>query len=165
MKNNDFITLLLRLTVPTDRQKVPSWLDLEPFGEPFWEPFWDQISPNGAKMSPRGPSRAPKYRKHTTPKTLKNHWFFKVFGVPRPSKTVSEGPKRHPRGYLGPFEAILSHLRAILKTRAFKIAPASVACWGPPRKWPILGPNLGPKIGLKIDFLGVVFWTIFWTTF
>ena len=131
MKNNDFITLLLRLTVPTDRQKDPSWLNLEPSGDPFWEPFWDQIGPRGAKMSPRGPSRTPKYRKPTTPKTLKNHWFFQVFGGPRPSKTAYKDPKRLPRGYLGLLEAILSHLGAILKTRAFKIAPASCACWGP----------------------------------
>ena len=76
-------------------------------------------------MGPRGPSRAPKYQKPTFAKTLKNHWFFKVFGGPRPSKTASKDPKRLPRGYLGLLEAILSHLGAILKTRAFKIAPAS----------------------------------------
>ena len=124
MKNNDFITFLLRLTVPIDRQKDPSWLDLGPSGDPFWEPFWDQISPRGAKMSPRGPSRAPKYRKHTTPKTLKNRCFFQVFGGPRPSKTAFKDPNRLPKGYLGLLEAILSHLGAILKTRAFKRAPA-----------------------------------------
>ena len=54
-------------------------VDLEPSGDPFWEPFWDQIGPRGAKMAPRGPSRAPKYRKPTFAKTLKNNWFFKVF--------------------------------------------------------------------------------------
>ena len=134
MKINDFGILWLPGIVPTDRQNGPSWLDLEPSGDPFWEPFWDQIGPRGAKMSPRGPSRAPKYRKHTTPKTLKNHWFFQVFGGPRPSKTASKDQKMLPRGYLGLLEAILSHLGAILETRAFKIAPASWACWGaPPR--------------------------------
>ena len=165
MKINDFGTHRLPGTVPTDRKKGTSWLDLEPSEDLFWEPLWDQIGPRGAKMSPRGPSRAPKYRKHTTPKTMKNHWFFQVFGGPRPSKTAYKDPKRLPRGYLGLLEAILSHLGAILETRAFKIAPASCARGGAPPKLPILGPILGLKIGFKIVFLGVVFLTIFWTFF
>ena len=33
-------------------------VDLEPFGNPFWRSFRDQIGPRGAKMGPRGPSRA-----------------------------------------------------------------------------------------------------------
>ena len=57
-------------------------------------------------MAPRGPSRAPKYRKPTFAKTLKNHLFFKVLGGPRPSKTASKDPKSLPRGYLGLLEAI-----------------------------------------------------------
>jgi len=101
---------------------------LEPFGKLFWNAFWDQIGPRGAKMDPRGPSRDPKYRKPAFAKTLKNHWFFKVFGGPRPSKTASEDPRRVPRGYLGLFEAILGHLGAILGTRAFQRAPALSAC-------------------------------------
>ena len=116
-------------------------------------------------MGPRGPSRAPKYQKPTFAKTLKNHLFFKVFGGPRPSKTASKDPKRLPRGYLGLLEAILSHLGAILKTRAFKRAPAGWDRGGPSPKLPILGFILGPKIVLKFTFLGVVFWTTFWTTF
>ena len=84
-------------------------------------------------MGPRGPSRAPKYQKPTFAKTLKNHWFFKVFGGPRPSKTASKDPKSLPRGYLGLLEAILSHLGAILETRASKIAPAGFACAAGPR--------------------------------
>ena len=116
-------------------------------------------------MGPRGPSRAPKYRKPTSAKTLKNQLFFVVFGGPRPSKTASKDPKSLPRGYLGLLEAILSHLGAILKTRAVKIAPASWDCSGAPPRWSILGSILGPKIGLKFTFLGVVFWTTFWTTF
>ena len=44
-------------------------------------------------MSPRGPSRTPEYRKPTTPKTLKNHCFFQVFGGPRPSKTAYKDPE------------------------------------------------------------------------
>ena len=119
MKINDFGTLRLPGTVLTDRQNGGSWLDLEPSGNPFWEPFWDQIGPRGAKMSPRGPSRAPKYRKPTFAKTLKNHLFFKVFGGPRPSKTSSKDPKSLPRGYLGLLEAILSHLGSVLGPRAF----------------------------------------------
>ena len=151
--------------MPLERQDGPSWVDLEPSGHPFWELFWDQIGPRGAKMGPREPSRAPKYRKPTTPKTLQNHWFFKVFGGQRPSKTASKDPKRFPRGYLGILEAILSHLGAILKTRAFKRAPAGFACAAPSPKIPILGPISGPKIILKITFLGVIFWSIFWPTF
>ena len=45
-----------------------------------------------------------------------------VFGVPRPSRAASEGPRELPRGYLGVFGDALSLL---LETRAFKIAPAS----------------------------------------
>ena len=63
-------------------------------------------------------------RKYGT-KNLKKPLVFSNFGGPRPSKTASKDPKRLPRGYLGLLEAILSHLGAILKTRAFKIAPAS----------------------------------------
>ena len=115
-------------------------------------------------MGPRGPSRAPKYRKPTFAKTLKNHWFFKVFGGPRPSKTASKDPKSPPRGYLGLLEAILSHLGAILKTRAFKRAPAGWGrCWFPP-SWLILGPIFEPKIDLFFNFWGVIFRTSFWTT-
>ena len=108
-------------------------------------------------MSPRGPSRAPKYQKPTFAKTLKNLWFFKVFGGPRPSKTASKDPKKLPRRYLGLLEAILSHLGAILKTRAFKRAPAGCARAPPSPSWIILGPILGPKIGLEFMFLGVIF--------
>jgi len=57
-------------------------------------------------MSPRGPSRASKYRKPAVAKTLKKHWLFKVFGAPRPSKTASEDPRSVPRSYLGLFGAI-----------------------------------------------------------
>ena len=125
---------------------------MEPSGRPFWEPFWDQIGPRGAKMGPRGPSRAPKFRKPTFAKTLKNHWFFKVFGGPRPSKTASKDPKSLPRGYLGLLEAILSHLGAILKTRAFKRAPAGSAHCRRPPKFLFLGSILGPKIGMQWCF-------------
>ena len=104
-------------------------------------------------MGPRGPSRAPKYQKPKFAKTLKNNWFFKVFGGPRPSKTASKDPKSLPRGYLRLLEAILSHLGAILKTRAFKRAPAGWDCAAPSPKLPILGTILGPKIVLKIFFL------------
>ena len=41
-------------------------------------------------------------------KRTSNHWFLKVFGGPRPSKTASKDPKRLPRGYLGLLEAILA---------------------------------------------------------
>jgi hypothetical protein len=61
-------------------------------------------------------------------KRTSNHWFLKVFGGPRPSKTVPEGSRRLPRRYLGLLGTILSHLGAILETRAFKIAPASWDC-------------------------------------
>ena len=109
-------------------EPVPLVGHLEPFGDLFWEPSWDQIGPRGAKMGPIGPPRASKYRKPAFTKTFKNHWFFKVFGVPRPSKAASEGPRRLPRSYLGLFGDVLSLLGAILETRAFKIAPASWDC-------------------------------------
>ena len=108
-------------------------------------------------MGPRGPSRAPKYQKPTFAKTLKNHWFFKVFGGPRPSKTASKDPKSLPRGYLGLLEAILSHLGAILEIRAFKIAPVIWDCewWHGFRPmmahlesiWSHLGSHFGTKAG------------------
>jgi hypothetical protein len=41
-------------------------------------------------MSPRGPSRAPKSQKAASSKTLKNNWFFKVFGVQRPPREPQE---------------------------------------------------------------------------
>ena len=100
-------------------EPVPLVGRLESFGDLFWEPSWDQIGPRGAKMGPRGPPRASKYRKLAFTKTLKNHWFFKVFGGPRPCKTASEDPRRLPKGYLGPLGAMSSHLGATLETRAF----------------------------------------------
>jgi len=54
--------------------------------------------------------------------------FFKFFGVPRPSKAASEGPRRLPRGYLELFGDVLTLLGGILETRAFKIALASWDC-------------------------------------
>ena len=132
-------------------------VDLERFRESFWRSFWDQIGPRGAKMSPIGPSRAPKYRKPTFAKTLKNHWFFNVFGGPRTSKTASEDPRRLPRGYLGLLGAILSHLGAILKTRAIKIAPAKNRCEGGSPSCSILGSILGPEIGPFLVILGAIF--------
>ena len=90
-------------------------------------------------------------------KRTSNHWFLKVFGGPRPSKTASEDPRRLPRGYLGLFGDVLSHLGAILETRAFKIAPASWDCarWSP--RWPILarfGAICGPIFGAILGQLG-----------
>ena len=139
---------------------------LSNLGTHFWEPFWDHIGPRGAEMGPGGgPSRASKNRKPAFAKTLKNHLCFKVFGIPRPSKTAYEDPRRLPRGYLGLLGAILSHLGTILETRAFQKAPAGFnCCWGSPRL-PILGSILGPKIVLKSIFLGVIVWTSFWQFF
>ena len=85
------------------------------------------MGPNRPKRSQDEPKRAiknPKVPKTYNTKNLKEHVFFKVFGGPGPSKTASEGPRRLSRGYLGLLEAILSHLGAILKVTAFKIAPA-----------------------------------------
>ena len=106
---------------------------LDHFGGDFGTHFGTRSGQEGAKMCPRGPSKTPKTQKVAFAKTLKNHWFFKVFGGPRPSKTASKEPKSLPRGYLGLLEAILSHLGAILKTRAFKRAPAGSACAAGPR--------------------------------
>ena len=90
---------------------------------------------------------------------------FKVFGGPRPSKTASEDPGRVPRGYVRLFGGGLSHLGAILETRAFKIAPASWDCCRGSPRWPILGSISGSKIGLFLWFSGVIFWTSFDTIF
>ena len=87
------------------------------------------MGPDRPKRSQDGPKRTiknPKVAKTYNCKNLKKPFvFFKVFGVPRPSKTASKDPRRLPRGYLGLFRDVLSHLGAILEIRAFKIAPAS----------------------------------------
>ena len=108
-------------------------------------------------MGPRRPSRAPKYQEPTSAKALKDHGFSKVFGGPRLSKTASKDSRRLPRGYLGFLRAILSHLGAILKTRAFKRAPAGCNRWGPSPSWQILGSISEPKMGLSLNF-----WGSFW---
>ena len=98
-------------------------------------------------------------------KPQKTTGFSRFLGGPRLSKTASEDPRRVPRGYLGLLGAILSHLGAILETRAFKIAPAGwdrCPC-SPP--WTILGSILGPKISLIFTFSGVIFGISFWTIF
>ena len=56
-----------------------------------------RVAQEGAKMGPRGPSRASKTRKAAFAKTLKNNMFFKVFGVQRPPKRALGGPRRLPR--------------------------------------------------------------------
>ena len=69
-------------------------------------------------------------------KLLKTICFSIVFEVqcpPRQFLKTSEDPRRLPRGYFELFGNILSHLGAILDTRAFKIAPAGFACARPPR--------------------------------
>ena len=109
-----------------------------------------QNGPRGAMIGPRGPSRAPKKRKRTAAKTLKKHCFFNVFGVPRPSKTASCGPRRLPKDYLGLFGGVLNHLGAILQTTALTIDPAAWDCAVRSPRWPILGPFgaiLGPILG------------------
>ena len=83
-------------------------------------------------MSPRGPARAPKSQKAASSKTLKNNWFFKVFGVQRPPKRASRGPRRLPRGTQG----------------APKPQKQEIQKWTP--NLTIVGPILGP------------FWGPFW---
>ena len=78
MKNNDFIPLLLRLTLLIDRQKDPSWLDLGPSGDPFWEPFWDQIGPR-SQDEPKRAIKSPKVTKTYKTKKLKKTFFFSGF--------------------------------------------------------------------------------------
>ena len=91
----------------------------------FLGPDWPKRSQDGPKRTIKSPKVAKTYN---CKNLKKNNWFCKVFGVPRPSKTASKDPRRLPRGYLGLLGAILSHLGAILETRAFKIAPASWDC-------------------------------------
>ena len=95
------------------------------------------MGPNRPKRSQDEPKRAiksPKVPKTYNTKNLKKPLVFQGFGDPRPSKIASKDPKRLPRGYLGLLEAILSHLGAILKTRAFKRAPAGWDRAAPPPK-------------------------------
>ena len=60
--------------------------------------FGTRSAQEGAKMGPRGPSRASKTQKAAITKTLKNLWFFQVFGVQRPSRKALGGPRSLPRG-------------------------------------------------------------------
>jgi hypothetical protein len=68
----------------------------EGFLDHFWGHFGDHFgtrsAQEGAKMGPRGPPRASKTQNPAFAKTLKNHWFFKVFGVQRPPKRGSRCP-------------------------------------------------------------------------
>ena len=65
-----------------------------------------------------------------------------VFGVPRPSKAASEGPRRLPRGYLGLFGDVLSLLGAILGYVGVIL--------GPP--WEVLGGTWAHR-GVSIDVI------------
>jgi|TARA_B110001469_G_scaffold14425_1_gene14598 hypothetical protein len=49
-------------------------------------------------MGPRGPLRTSKTQKAAFAKTLKNNWFFNVFGVQRLPKMSIRGSRRLPRG-------------------------------------------------------------------
>ena len=96
-------------------------------------PFWGHFGVNfgtrsaqeGAKMGPRGPSRAPKTQKVAFAKTLKTFQFFKVFGVQRPQRALG-GPRRLPRG----------------SRRAPRPNKKGIHKWAP--KLPIFGPIWGP---------------------
>ena len=68
------------------------------FGAHVGAHFGTRSAQEGGKMSPRGPSRAPKSQKAAFSKTLKNFQFLKVFGVQRPPKRASRGPRRLSRG-------------------------------------------------------------------
>ena len=87
-------------------------------------------------MSPRGPSRVSKTQKPAFAKTMKNHWFFKVFGVQRPPKRSSGGPRRLPRG---------TQRAPKLPKRGSKIGPQILPIVGPilGRFW---GPFWDPKL-------------------
>ena len=65
----------------------------EHFLDHFWGYFGDHFgtrsAQEGAKMGPRGPPRASNTQNPAFAKTLKNHVFFKVFGVQRPPKRGS----------------------------------------------------------------------------
>ena len=67
----------------------------------FLVDFGTRSAQEGAKMSPREPSRASKSKKATFSKTLKNHWFFKVLGVQRLPKRALGGPRPLPRATQG----------------------------------------------------------------
>ena len=70
---------------------------LTPFGRllgTFGDSFWDQIGPRRAKMRPRGPPRASKYRKHAFVNTFKKQVFYNVFGEGRPRQ-----PRKTPNNF------------------------------------------------------------------
>ena len=102
-------------------------------------------------MSPRGPSRASKTRKAAFPKPLKNHLFFKVFGVQRLPKRASGGPRRLQRG----------------TQRASEHNKKGIQKWTPKLTifGPILGPFWGPfwgqKLLQKVTKNGTHFWVHF----
>ena len=105
---------------------------MDHFWAHFGGHFGTRSAQEGAKMRPRRPSRASKTRKAAFAKTLKNHWFFKVFGVQRLPKRASGGPRRLQRG----------------TQRASEPNKKGIQKWTP--KLPIFGPVLGP------------FWGPFW---
>ena len=104
--------------------------------------------------------------KHLPPKyyILDHFWdhFGNHFGAKKCSK-IRPGtlPRTLPRSYLGLLRAILSHLGAILETRAFKIAPARFARDPMSPSLPILGSILGPQIGIFFVIFGGIFRTSF----
>ena len=76
------------------------WSLFGPLLESFWTQFGNMSAQEGGKMSPRGSSRASKSQKVASSKTLKNIWFFKVFGVqrsPKEPQEVQEGSQEAPK--------------------------------------------------------------------
>ena len=65
---------------------------------PFWGPFWEQIGPRRGQDEPKRAIKSFKDKKSYIFKNLKNNLFLKVFGVQRPSKRASGGPRGLPRG-------------------------------------------------------------------
>ena len=75
---------------------------MDPFFKICWGHFRDHFgtrsAQEGAKMSPKRSIRSFNDPNTVFAKTLKNHWFFKVFGLQRPPKRALGNPRSLPRG-------------------------------------------------------------------
>ena len=128
---------------------------MDNFWGPFWTNFGTRSAQEGGKMSPRGPSRAPKSQKAASSKTLKNHLFFKVFGVQRPPKRASRGPRRLPRGTQGAPKPQKKRIQKWSPNLTI-FGPILDPFWGP--FWAQNCSKNDPKMGPFFGSLGTPFW-------
>ena len=112
-------------------------------------------------MSPRGPSRAPKYRKPTPAKTLKTIGFSRFLGVqgrPRQPLKTQKGFQEAILGYLRPSWAILE--RSWDQELFRNLRPKNPVA-RPRHLCPFWSPFWGPTFALFWQFLGSFFGSLF----